>query len=64
MSNPAIAYTQRPDATPEAELGALAAVYRFVIDRANRDAPGVTSTKGDDEMKGSRNDLATQQYTR
>jgi hypothetical protein len=27
-----IHYTQRPDATPEAELGALASVYRFVLD--------------------------------
>ena len=27
-----IHYAQRPDATPEAELGALASVYRFVLD--------------------------------
>jgi hypothetical protein len=32
MSSPRISYATRPDATPEAELGALAAVFRFVLD--------------------------------
>jgi hypothetical protein len=32
MSDHAIAYRPRPDATPEGELGVLAAVYRFVLD--------------------------------
>jgi hypothetical protein len=27
-----IIYTSRPDATPEAELNVLAAVYRFILD--------------------------------
>jgi hypothetical protein len=32
MDRPRIAYTSRPDATPEAELNVLATVYRFVLD--------------------------------
>ncbi len=38
---PSIAYTPRPDATPEAELDALAAVYKFVLfdSQANRGGP-------------------------
>jgi hypothetical protein len=30
-----IQYTPRPDATPEAEISALAAVYRFVLFESN-----------------------------
>lgn len=30
MDNPSITYISRPDATPEAELDALAACYRYV----------------------------------
>jgi hypothetical protein len=32
---PRIVYTPRPDATPEAELAALATVYAFVMQRHN-----------------------------
>ena len=32
MSSPRIAYASRPDATPEGELHALCAVYRFILD--------------------------------
>jgi hypothetical protein len=59
MSEHRIAYASRVDATPRGEIGALAAVYRFVIDRANRSAAGVPSTNGDDAMKGSKNDHAS-----
>jgi hypothetical protein len=39
MSRTRIEYAPRPDATPEAELSALAAVYRFVLDcRAKKEA--------------------------
>jgi len=31
MDNRRISYVPRPDATPEAELKALAAVYRFIL---------------------------------
>jgi hypothetical protein len=37
VNRPRITYAPRPDATPEAELDALAAVYRFILDcRAKR----------------------------
>jgi hypothetical protein len=32
MSSSRIIYTPRPEATPEAELHALATVYRFIVD--------------------------------
>lgn len=49
MSSPRIMYAPRPDATPEAELGALAAIYKLCLSsHANRSATGVASTKGDD----------------
>jgi hypothetical protein len=32
VSDIRIAYVQRPDATPEAELNVLANVYRFILD--------------------------------
>ena len=58
MGNLAVTYAQRPDAAPKAERGTLAAVYKFVLDSANKNAAGVTSTNGDDETKGSTNGLA------
>ena len=54
-SEPKIVYTPRPDATPETEVVALAAVYRFLLFDRNADchnekkAPSVTSTDGDHE---------------
>lgn len=50
MTSSRIIYKPRPDdATPEAELSALASVYRFIIDsHANTIAVGMTSTNGDD----------------
>ena len=35
MSSARLAYSQRPDATPEAELSALATVYRFILSKSN-----------------------------
>ena len=32
-------YTPRPDATPEAELSALAAVYKFVLSQTSKGGP-------------------------
>ena len=58
MSAPRITYVLRPDATKEAELNALASVYRFILDcREKENAAGVTSTNGDD-AKGSEHDRA------
>ena len=48
MGSPYITYTPRSDATHEAEISTLANVYRFVLDSANKNAAGVTSTNGDD----------------
>ena len=49
QSLPNITYAPRPNASPEAELSALASVYRFIIDsHANTNAAGVSSTNGDD----------------
>jgi len=57
MSSARITYSQRPDATPKVELGALANVYRFVLDcHANRNAPSVTSSGGDDAKGRSKDD--------
>ena len=37
MGEPAVTYAQRPDATPEAEISALAAIYRIVLGAKQRD---------------------------
>jgi hypothetical protein len=52
-----IVYAQRSDTSAEMEVSALANVYQFALDRARKNAPGVTGTKGDD-AKGSKNDRA------
>jgi hypothetical protein len=53
MISPRITYTPRPDAMPEGELSTLANVYRFVLDSANKNAAGVTSTNGGDAKERS-----------
>jgi hypothetical protein len=53
-----IVYSPRPDATPETERSALAAVYKLCFEsHAKKKAAGVSSTNGDD-AKGSRHDRA------
>jgi hypothetical protein len=47
ISSARIPYAQRTDATPAAELSALANIYRLVCDSASRKAAGVASTNGD-----------------
>ena len=54
-----ISYAPRVDATPEAEIATLAYIYKFVLDAANKNAAGVTSTNGDEAMKGSNDDRAS-----
>jgi hypothetical protein len=56
MDRPSISYAARRDTTPEAELSALCNVYKLIIDHANRNAAGMTSTNGGDEKERSRND--------
>jgi hypothetical protein len=56
-SEPQIVYVQRSDATPEVELGALAAVYRFVVlDRQEREK--ATRPGGPDDEREDKNALA------
>ena len=38
MSGPAISYAPRPDVATEAEVSALANVYKFVLGRAKKEA--------------------------
>lgn len=51
MDNPRLVYVPRKDATPEGELVALAAVYRFLLDRHERRDDDVTAhdAEGSDE---------------
>jgi len=57
VPEPIISYGPRPDATPEAEVSALANIYTFIVDRhVKQDAPGVSSTKGDDAKERSDSD--------
>jgi hypothetical protein len=51
MDSPRITYISRPDATPEAELDALAACYRYVL---------FTSQ----ERRGGQNDLTNNTTTK
>ncbi len=48
-----ITYTPRPDATPEGERAALAAVYKLILDchQTKKNAAGETSANGDDGTK-------------
>ena len=63
MSTPRITYTPRADATPEAELAALVATYKFVLfdSQASKGGPDVltkSSTQEDttsQDMKGKGN---------
>jgi hypothetical protein len=54
---PRLAYCRRPDATSEAEVSALAAVYRLCLEsHAKKNAVGVSSTNGDDAKERSKDD--------
>ena len=41
-----ITYAPRPGSTPEAELSALAAIYKLCISHANRNVAGVPNDSG------------------
>jgi hypothetical protein len=49
MNSAHITHVPRPDTSPEAELSALCNVYKLIIDHANKNAAGMTSTNGGDE---------------
>jgi hypothetical protein len=56
VNSPRIIYTSRPDATPEAELDALAACYRYVLfdSQARRGGPHDLTNKTTTEHVGKR----------
>jgi hypothetical protein len=58
MSNPRLTYIPLPDATPETEAVALAAIYRYAIDRYQNKKAGVSITR-DDEKGANDEFLAT-----
>ncbi len=61
MNNTPATYAPRLDATPEAEIFALAAVYKLIIDSKKGSRPGAP----EDEKERSMNDsLASTNYTR
>ena len=54
MNRPSISYAQRPDATPQGELSALVAVYRFILSKSNASQKAVEPAPepdGNDEAK-------------
>jgi hypothetical protein len=63
VDSPTVSYASRPDATQEAELNALASVYRFILhSSAKKNAAGVSSTNGDDAERDL-NDSASNHST-
>jgi hypothetical protein len=52
VDRPTITYARRPDATPEAELTALAVVYRIVLGAKKEAAP----ESRPDDAEGPKND--------
>jgi hypothetical protein len=58
MTSARITYTPRPDATPEGELNALAACFRFILDcHAKKEADGPRQAVSPVSAKGgSEND--------
>jgi hypothetical protein len=59
--NTALSYTPRPDITPDSELDALAAVYRFILFESSANKKGGPETAPDDaeESKNDRTDTAS-----
>ena len=63
--NPSIVYSPRLDTTPEAELIALATVYKFVLDcHAKKAAEPASELDGRDDVKESNGHVATKNSTR
>lgn len=62
-SNSNVIYSPRSDATPGAELTALAVVYKFVLDCHAKKRGRLPDKSGPDDAKGSVNDRAKDKYT-
>ena len=58
MSRRPITYTPRPDATPGAEMDALASIYRFIVFESTASKKG-TRPGAPDDRKGPKHDPAT-----
>jgi hypothetical protein len=54
MSKPRLVYTPRQDATREEEINALAAVYRLILDSAEKRAAHSCSLEDGKEVKSAR----------
>jgi hypothetical protein len=65
VNSPRFAYTSRPDATLEAELNALANVYRYVLfdSQARRGGPHDLKNKTTTEHVGKRPTQQTERET-
>jgi hypothetical protein len=62
VSLPKVIYHARKDATPESELSALGAVYKFLLESAA--SKKATCPGGPDDAEDLRNDrTATENYT-
>jgi hypothetical protein len=55
MNEAPITYVTRPDATPEAELGALRSVYAFILQK-HRERQKATLPGSPDDAKEIKND--------
>jgi hypothetical protein len=55
-----ILYSPRRDVTPDGELNALAAVYRFILDCHAKKMDRPATSGPNDAMKGSKHDRATE----
>ena len=55
MGSPRIIYTPRSDATPESEVSALAAIYKFILTKQRAAHPAAPN---DAMKKGSSDDRA------
>jgi hypothetical protein len=58
-----VTYRPRPGATPAAELSALSAVYKFVLETKKAAEPA-PELGGQDDVKESNGYVATDKYTR
>ena len=57
MPNPTVSYTPHADTSPQSELNALAACYRFILDSAQKRGR-LLDKSGPDDVKGrSKNDF-------
>ncbi len=58
-NEPLLVYSPREDATPEGELAALAAVYRFVLERHDERKEGLGN---ESEGEGARSSSSQNRY--